>query len=259
MNNQFFPGSQVPVPGGCGIGQTAPLVGTYNYILACPQGPGALNPNVPSQTTVLSAGRNATIQYTVINTTTSSIFFRLGDDEADCEALFLDEMGLPEGTVIVGPGDPEVTANRFGDIVACLVHTTPIGFNLLISTNVEVNSIRAGQFAVNIFDQCPVNDVELPCADGCNGMSQFYGNGFYAGGPTAILIEVPALSTTVIKLCSCTQATTGLVGAPALIGQAIPVPIAEVCPPVTVPVNGFVNGGARFANGNGNFNGNNGF
>ena len=245
-NGRFYPGSNIQVPGGCGTGIGAPLVGTFNYIPGCPTGPGATNPNVPSQTTLLSSGSSRTIRYTIVNTTLDSIYFRIGELDDTCLELVEDEADILPETSIVGVGDPEVSSNKLGRIAHCVTESgTTIGFGLFVKPNSEdLTTVRVIQAVFNIFDQCPINDVELRCADGCGSMSQFYGDGFYAGGNAAVLVEIPAETTTVVDLCGCIQETTGLVGAPDLRLAASPVPLVEVCP----PVNGISTNGGGYVN-----------
>lgn len=230
MANQFYNGN-IPVPGGCGVGQ-APLVGTYNYTPSCPTGPGAFNPTVPSQTTLLSAGSSRTIRFTVANTTATSIFLQLGPDQSDaCEDFVFDEAGVVD-PVIVDADSTIVTMNRNAIIAHCAWDGTLIGFGIFVRPNDEdVTSVRVIQAVWNICDNCPTNDVELPCTEDCNGNSMFWGNGFFAGRNAVAYVEIPAGTTTVVELCGCVQESVNLTSCPALVPTLTPIPQAPYCPP----------------------------
>lgn len=254
MANGFFNNQVMTPTSGCGAPGPLPGVAVFQPEVNCP-GTGFGANTFVSPATPLGVGLTTPIAKFIVSSTAElNVFF--GHMDAACITFIQQNLGI-EVQEICDVATKNLQANQ----LCCFwdaFQQTVIG--VVAKTNGALDSLSATQVLFQPCNPCFTSDTDFLCTNGCNNNSNFLLTNAVAGGPAAVIVNVPANTPITFEICTCAPQVNSFAGCPTAVPVVAQIANGPACPPGAplATVNGGVingiNGTAmsaaqRFANG----------
>lgn len=224
FNNQVYTPTS-----GCGAPGPLPGVAVFQPEVTCP-GAGFGANTFASPATALQVGLTTPIaRFTFSSSTVQNILF--GALDSSCVSLLQTELGIEiQNFLEVG------THNTQGSILGCFIHSNQEAVvSLVAKTNGAVDNLNATQVSFQPCNPCFTSDTEFVCVNGCNNNSNFILTNAVIGGPTALIVTIPADTPITFDVCSCAPQVNAFASCPTQIPAVAQIAPAPACAPAGVP------------------------
>lgn len=235
---------QVTVPGGCDIA-SVPAVGQIQVYPSCPQNGIASGSYIAPATSLKPALVQPTAKARFTNSTSITQFVRLGTLTEMCQAAVLADAAILPGAVVQDMSANAIAANKAWNILECVLdaNQTVVTSFFVTVAGVGADSIdvlTAYPWSFDVCNPCITSSVDGTCVQPCNNgnVAKFWFTNAFLGGPTGVLVEIPALTTITIESCECAQQVNAVAGCPSPIAAIAPIQALPLCPPTPGAVAG---------------------